>query len=195
MKSPKKPHGAFHVEAKLQVLDRRRRVAEMMLDAHTVGEIARVLNVSKKLIYADVASIKAMMAREICSDVRETARLELAGLQRLEAKLNERLRLASTDAAFVNIVDKLLQVKKRRAEMLGLDDPVELRIGVDRLEDVATDIVRAVCSVIPDETLRKKIRDAVGDVIVNHGGAGTWSPDSESAQATDFDGSPVVPTN
>lgn len=125
------------------VTARRAIVSGMMMRHVTQGKIAIALGVGKTTITSDVKALEADWRGEMVSNITNIKARELAELSAIEAeawigfgrsrpKLSEaqvkaKVPLPAGDPKWLKV---LLDVKKRRSDLLGLDAPIEVRHGL-----------------------------------------------------------------
>lgn len=109
-----------------EVIARRKLVAEYYLQHATESEIAQMLGVGQATISRDIQAILADWKRAYLVDAEAYVLRDLADLDSLERECATRLR-ATGEAIWVL---RLVQIKGRRAKLLGLDAPSKVDISV-----------------------------------------------------------------
>lgn len=100
------------------IADRRRKVAELRLQHHTIAEIAAKLGISKATASTDLSAVRDEWAERRSASYEEWVGEELAKLDRLERTL-----LPAAITGEYPAVDRIISLMDRRARMLGLDKP------------------------------------------------------------------------
>lgn len=127
----------------MEMEHRRRQVAEYYQQHATQAEIAEMLGVDRATISRDVQAILADWKRAYLVDAEAYVLRDLADLDSLERECSTRLR-ATGDAVWVL---RLVQIKARRAKLLGLDAPSKIDIEVyvrQRAQELGLDQVDAL---------------------------------------------------
>lgn len=119
------------------IADRRRRVAELRLQHHTIAEIAERLGISKATASTDLSAVREEWAERRSATYEEWVAEEIAKIDRLERTL-----LPAAIAGEYPAVDRIVSLMDRRARMLGLDKPQLHEHTVITMDAVEAEIKR-----------------------------------------------------
>jgi len=117
---------------------RRSKVASMLAMRITQGKIAEALKVSRGTIVKDVKALEVEWREAMLGNITDIKARELqelsviegeawVGFQRTRRPLTKGGPPSPGDPKWLRVV---LDVKRRRAELLGLDEPIEIRHGL-----------------------------------------------------------------
>ena len=114
-----------------EMLLRRRKVAGLYLRKVNETDIAARLEVSQATVSRDVKWLMQEWRRDAVADIAEMRGRELAELDEMER--DAALQFASTKAPQWFLAR--LEVKKRRARLMGLDAPTKTDVRIQDLDD------------------------------------------------------------
>lgn len=126
MTTRKRP--APRAKARNRATVRRKTALGLRLQGLTFEAIAEKLGVTRQAAHAAVTSELDALAAESRADAEKLRDLELARLDAMLSALWPAIKRGSQGA-----VDKALKVCARRARLLGLDAPTEIKANVDGL--------------------------------------------------------------
>jgi DNA-binding XRE family transcriptional regulator len=120
------------------VLARRVLVSQMMARRVTQGNMAKLLGVSRGTIVKDVKAIEAEWREDMLGNITTIKARELAelsyiegeawvGFQRSRPSVKAGAPQHPGDPKWLRVI---LDVKKRRSDLIGLDAPIEIRHGL-----------------------------------------------------------------
>ena len=126
------------------VVGRRALVSGMLIRRVTQGKIAKALGVSRMTNVKDVKAIEAEWRDDMMANVTSIKARELAELSAVEAEAWQGFQRSHPKTAPVvkgqpippqppgdpKWLKVILDVKKRRSDLLGLDAPIEVRHGL-----------------------------------------------------------------
>lgn len=123
---------------KMEIDERRRKVAQLYLRRQTQEEIGRVLGVSQDTISLDLKALREKWAAENVENLDQVKVREAAELDEMEAEAAVEFSRRKNWEWF----DRRLKVKERRAKLLGLDAPTktDANVNIGKLSDA--DLVR-----------------------------------------------------
>jgi predicted transcriptional regulator len=106
------------------VAKRRRMVAELALRRISQAAIAEAMGISQPTVSRDLAAIEAEWRREMVEDVESKKAREIAELEEMERQVIQDM-LSSRISRYRGIRARL-EIKKRKAKMLGFDAPMQV---------------------------------------------------------------------
>lgn len=115
------------------VMERRALVAGLLKRHITYTEMATQLGVSRVTISKDVSAIKEQWREAAVDDVASMKGRELVELDEMERECALEYASAKKHDERVKWMSLRLDIKRRRAKMMGLDDPV-VQINVDLID-------------------------------------------------------------
>ena len=104
---------------KVEIEDRRRRVAELLLQRVPQWRIAEQLELPRWMVSRDQSALLKAWRIEAGAATGETVARELAELDDMERQVCERFE----ETHAIEWVNARLRIMERRAKMLGLDEP------------------------------------------------------------------------
>ena len=159
---------------KATIAERRARVAELILQKRNTVDISRCLKIPEHTVNDDVDAIRSAWRDDAVGDIGKVIAQDLAALCSDEAKLRERWKLEVSTVRWLQIHDRIMRVLERRAKMMGLDAPEELRLDASTLNEVVTLMLKAVIPHVVDPAARVALADEVA-AIRERFTAGKWS--------------------
>lgn len=108
-----------------KILERQINALELRKSGHTYREIARRLGVSHVQAYNDVQNELNVLRTEVAHNAEELRTLELERLDKITRSLDHWVEAGSAPAAIAT-----LKASERRAKLLGLDKPTEIKVDV-----------------------------------------------------------------
>jgi hypothetical protein len=147
-------------EEKAEIVDRRRKIAALILSKHSVIEIERKLHVPRNTIYRDLEVIKSAWRRDTLEDVSSVIARDLAALAADEGKLRRRWDTIADTDVWLRCHKQIIVTMERRAKMQGLDAPEEVNLDVSTLNEIITLLLAAVVPYVPAEK-----RNALADQV------------------------------
>ena len=154
----------------METASRRRKVAALMLQKRPAYEIAKRLNVNENTVYKDGQAIREAWKREMLGAHDDLLAKELAALDDDEKALRDLLKGEPNTRLWLNIYDRVLRVCERRAKLLGLDAPEEIRLDVSRVQHIVAELVAIVCHEIDDRDTRQRIAEQAQGLLSRVGG-------------------------
>ena len=149
-------HGRPTAEQRLAIAQRRQAVAALLLQHFPTVEIAKSVGLSTKGVLRDIEWLTEGWQREFAGDLQQVRARELAELDGLEQFANFML----VDTRSRRWVEVRLQIKRQRADLLGLNAPArsELTVSLGKEE------VRALSREygVPEDVIIAEAR-ALGD--------------------------------
>lgn len=104
--------------------ERRLKVSEMMKDHISQQMMAAKLKVSKATISKDVKIIMDQWCNEVLLNVTALKGRELVELDQMEAAAAKGYRESTSEQHKIRWLRTRLQIKARRAKLIGLDSPI-----------------------------------------------------------------------
>lgn len=120
---------------KLKAKERERQATELRLAGATYEEIGQRLGISGPGAFAAVMRVLRRQAARTAEDAGELRQIEVARLDRMQARLAAALHGSPAPLVLARLVDSALRVMKRRAELLGLDAPTRINVDLNTLTD------------------------------------------------------------
>lgn len=123
---------------RLEIAERRRKIAQMLLARTPQREIARILEVSTGTVSTDLAALRREWAKDALLSLENHIAQELAALNADEGMLRNRMILAGDNAKLrLETYDRVLRVMERRSKLMGLDAPIRLELARIEAERMA----------------------------------------------------------
>lgn len=108
-----------------KILERQINALELRKSGHTYREIGRRLGISHVQAYGDVQNELNVLRTEVGHSADELRTLELERLDKITRSLDHWIEAGSAPAAMAT-----LKASERRAKLLGLDKPTEIKVDI-----------------------------------------------------------------
>jgi len=118
---------------KTAITNRRIRVADLLLNHHSIRQIAVELDVAIGTIVADKKAIDAELAIVYAEEYVNRKERELQDLDKMEHSYDLKIEEALTDKDKLKWVNMKLKIKQIRAQWLGFGDASRDRVIMDQL--------------------------------------------------------------
>lgn len=155
-------------EEKVEIVNRRRRVAELLLQKVSPLEVAHRLSIKRDIVYRDIEVIRDQWRKDTVQDVSAIIAADLANLASDEGKLRRRWDVTLDTKLWLDIHKQIIVVMERRAKMQGLDAPEEVALDISTLNEIVTLLLAVVVPFVPAEK-RNELADAVEGIRLRYG--------------------------
>jgi len=155
-------------EEKVEIVNRRRRVAELLLQKVSPLEVANRLAIKRDIVYRDIEVIRDQWRKDTVQDVSAIIAADLANLASDEGKLRRRWDVTLDTKLWLDIHKQIIVVMERRAKMQGLDAPEEVALDISTLNEIVTLLLAVVVPFVPPEK-RNELADAVEGIRLRYG--------------------------
>ena len=152
---------------RLQMQDRRRRVATLFLAHATQQEIADQLGIARRTVVNDVKWLRELWQREMLEDPVAMRAQELAELNDMERDCIRAYQL-SRDRGWIA---ERRMIKERKAKLVGLDAPTKQEHSGPGGEPLQRDVT-VLIDALADPNIRDRLDDLAERLEGQSGGNG-----------------------
>lgn len=118
----RQPRTVISVKRRVEILERRKQVADLVKQKFTYDEIAEMLQIGRRTVVDDMNALRDEWRENRIDDINEVYMLDLVNLNRLERLFWRRLdQLKKDPRAGSRWAEMLLRLYERRARMMGYD--------------------------------------------------------------------------
>jgi hypothetical protein len=110
---------------KAKILERQNDAIELRKSGFTYREIARRLDIDVAQAYRDVQNELNVLRTEVAHNAEELRQLELERIDKITRAMDSWVEAGNTQAAIAT-----LKASERRAKLLGLDKPTEIKVDI-----------------------------------------------------------------
>ena len=106
---------------------RRKQVSVFFSQRYRLNEIADLMGISPSTVAADIKYLEKLWEKDGLSNIESTKVRELHDLDKMEQECIRRLDLCTKPWQGARWMEERRKIKKRRAELMGLDAPKNIR--------------------------------------------------------------------
>lgn len=118
-----------YASKRLEIIERRKQVATLLLNRTPQRDIAKALNVSAATVSGDVTAVKKEWMQESQAAIEGHIAHELAAMNADERMLRGRLIATNDTDGKLRVYDRILKLMEQRRKLLGLDAPLRLELA------------------------------------------------------------------